>query len=84
MTTTEYNIIVDKHADGMYRFALKTIGNAIKAQDIVQDVFEKLWLKKRLRAVREGKVVPVYIGLPYQHRPYKKGKNTATIQRNSR
>lgn len=44
MKTKEYNIIVEKHADGLYRFILGNIKNEFKAQDIVQDSFERLWI----------------------------------------
>lgn len=44
MKTKEYNIIVEKHADGVYRFILSNIKDEFKAQDIVQDSFEKLWI----------------------------------------
>lgn len=43
MTTDQYNQLVDKHADGLYRFVLKTCNNSDKAKDIVQDSFERLW-----------------------------------------
>ena len=46
MTTEEYNISFDKYADNLYRFVLKNIKTGDKAQDIVQDTFEKLWVKK--------------------------------------
>jgi RNA polymerase sigma-70 factor (ECF subfamily) len=46
MTTEEYNISVDKYADNLYRFVLKNLKIEDKAQDIVQDTFEKLWIKK--------------------------------------
>ncbi len=45
MTAKEYNISVDTYADGVYRFVLKNIKNEDKAKDIVQDTFEKLWVK---------------------------------------
>jgi RNA polymerase sigma-70 factor (ECF subfamily) len=44
MRSKEYNIIVDNHADGVYRFILSNIRDEFKAQDIVQDSFEKLWI----------------------------------------
>lgn len=44
MKTKEYNIIVEKHADGLYRFILGNIRDDYKAQDIVQDSFERLWI----------------------------------------
>jgi RNA polymerase sigma factor (sigma-70 family) len=43
MNLDEYNISVDQHADGMFRFILKNIRDEDKARDIVQDSFEKLW-----------------------------------------
>ena len=44
MKTKEYNIIVEKHADGLYRFILSNIRDEFKAQDIVPDSFEKMWI----------------------------------------
>ena len=45
MTVKEYNHCVDSYADGLYRFALKTLGNSDKSRDVVQDSFERLWIK---------------------------------------
>jgi RNA polymerase sigma-70 factor (ECF subfamily) len=45
MTAKEYNLCVDKFADGLYRFALKTLNDADRANDVVQDCFERLWVK---------------------------------------
>jgi RNA polymerase sigma-70 factor (ECF subfamily) len=45
MTVDQYNECVDKFADNVYRFILKSIRNEEKAKDIVQDSYEKLWLK---------------------------------------
>ncbi len=45
MTVREYNECVDKHADGVYRFVLKTVKDVDKAKDIVQDTFTKMWEK---------------------------------------
>ncbi len=46
MTAEEYNISVDEHADGIYRFVLKNLKDDDRARDIVQDAYEKLWMKK--------------------------------------
>jgi RNA polymerase sigma factor (sigma-70 family) len=54
MTVAEYNKSVDDHSDGVFRFILKNIKNEEKAKDIVQDTYEKLWLK--LEEVPEDKV----------------------------
>ncbi len=45
MTTHDYNKAVDAHADGLYRFVLKHIRDRDVANDIIQDTFEKVWLK---------------------------------------
>ena len=47
MTKEEYNISVDKYSDGVYRFLLKNCKDEDKAKDLVQDTYEKLWLKKK-------------------------------------
>ena len=45
MTTNEYNQSVDLYSDNVYRFILKQVRNSDTAKDIVQDTYEKLWLK---------------------------------------
>lgn len=45
MTVKEYNQIVDDHSNGLYRFILKHIKDEAVAQDIVQDTYEKVWIK---------------------------------------
>ncbi len=45
MTINEFNTCVDLHADNLYRFILKNVRDKDKAKDIVQDTYEKLWLK---------------------------------------
>lgn len=46
MTVKEYNQAVDLHADSLYRFVLKNIKDVEKAKDIIQDTFEKTWIKR--------------------------------------
>lgn len=46
MTVSEYNQSVEEFADRLYRFALKTLNNNDVANDIVQDTFERLWVKR--------------------------------------
>jgi len=36
---------VEQYADRVYAFALKNIGNTDDAKDVVQEAFEKLWVK---------------------------------------
>ena len=45
MTIGEYNTAVDAYADNLYRFILKNLKDATMAEDIIQDTFEKLWMK---------------------------------------
>jgi RNA polymerase sigma factor (sigma-70 family) len=45
MNIQEFNQAVDQLADGLYRFALKSINDNDMAHDFVQDAFEKLWIK---------------------------------------
>ena len=45
MTVEEYNRAVDTHADNLYRFVLKNLKDVAMSEDIIQDTFEKLWMK---------------------------------------
>lgn len=45
MTVSEYNTCVDEYADGLFRFVVKNCRDQEMARDIVQDTFEKLWIK---------------------------------------
>lgn len=45
MTVIEYNTSVDLYSDNLYRFILKHVKDKDVANDIVQDTYEKLWLK---------------------------------------
>ena len=45
MTIGEYNRAVDAYADNLYRFVLKNLRDEYCSSDIVQDTFEKLWVK---------------------------------------
>jgi RNA polymerase sigma factor (sigma-70 family) len=43
MTVKEYNRSVDEYADSVYRFIRGNLKDEERANDIVQDSFEKLW-----------------------------------------
>ena len=45
MTIEEYNKAVDLYADNLYRFILKQCRIEEMAQDVVQESFEKMWMK---------------------------------------
>ncbi len=45
MTVEQYNKSVDLYSDAVYRFILKNLNQADEAKDIVQDTYEKLWVR---------------------------------------
>jgi len=45
MTVSEYNQCVRQFSDNLFRFLVKNIRDQEKANDLVQDTFEKLWRK---------------------------------------
>ncbi len=45
MTVEEYNRAVESYADNLYRFVLKNLKDGHLSRDIIQDTFEKLWVK---------------------------------------
>ena len=45
MTVKDFNKAVEDYSNGIYRFILKNIKDQDKARDIVQDTFEKCWIK---------------------------------------
>lgn len=47
MTTAEYNLCVDNHADGVYRFILKSLGDEEMARDVVQESFARMWERRK-------------------------------------
>lgn len=46
MNVKEYNNAVDLYTDNIYRFILKHLKNEDAAKDVVQDTFEKVWIKR--------------------------------------
>ena len=46
MTTKEYNQCVETLSDGIFRFALKHLRDEYEAENVVQNTFEKLWVRK--------------------------------------
>ncbi len=45
MSIEEFNQCVDLYSDNIYRFILKNMKDTEKARDIIQDSFEKLWMR---------------------------------------
>lgn len=46
MTTKEYNACVSEFADDLFRYATRLVRDSNIGQDVIQDVFEKIWRKK--------------------------------------
>jgi len=55
MTVKEYNNTVNQYSDNVYRFILKNLKNESKAQDVVQDSFEKLWINRKVVVYKKAK-----------------------------
>ena len=55
MTINEYNKTVNTFSDNVYRFILKNIKSEMRAQDIVQDSFEKLWINRKAVVFEKSK-----------------------------
>lgn len=55
MTPNDYNKCVDQYADSICRFAVKMLKDGDLCQDIVQDSFEKLWIRVEEIAVEKAK-----------------------------
>ncbi len=54
MTIEEYNKSVADYSDSIYRFILKNVRDTDKSKDIVQDTYERLWV--RIENVNYSKV----------------------------
>jgi len=46
MTPSQYNLCVKEHADGVFRFILKNLKDSDEAKNIVQNTFEKVWIRR--------------------------------------
>jgi RNA polymerase sigma-70 factor (ECF subfamily) len=46
MTAKEYNECVERYADNIYRFVLKHLKSKDAANDVVQETFAKVWVRK--------------------------------------
>ncbi|QZT36062.1 sigma-70 family RNA polymerase sigma factor [Halosquirtibacter xylanolyticus] len=55
MTTKEYNELVKCHSDGAYRYALRLVKDGDTAHDLIQDCFEKIWIRCKQIDVEKSK-----------------------------
>ncbi len=75
LTTSEYNITVNTHADALYGYALKLSGNQMDAEDIVQHTFERVWLKREKIDFETAKSLMYRIAYNFVVDNYRKDKN---------
>ena len=47
MKKHEYNFVIDELSAQLYRYAFHFLRNQEDAKDIIQDVFEKMWLNRK-------------------------------------
>lgn len=55
MTRQEYNTAIRVHSNQLYGYALKFLRNQEDAEDIVQDILEKLWIHRKNIEVEKSK-----------------------------
>lgn len=55
MTTKDYNHCVNEYSDAIYTYLCRSYSNQEMAKDVVQSVFEKLWIKKDELDVKQVK-----------------------------
>lgn len=55
MKRHEYNTVILEHSNKLYGYALKFLRKTEDAEDIVQDVFEKLWINRKKVEVEKAK-----------------------------
>lgn len=65
LTNSEYNTLIKLYSDGLYRYILKASGNQVQAQDVVQNVFLKLWERRKNIQVETAK--PLLYKMAYQN-----------------
>lgn len=65
MNAKEYNALVDKYADGLYRFAYGYLKDSFEAENVVQNTLEKLWVKRD--QVRSESVKPFLFKIAYNN-----------------
>lgn len=55
MTTREYHECVQQYSDGIFRFIVKNLLDEFEAENIVQNTFEKLWVRRESVEMKTAK-----------------------------
>src|ERR687890_2150426 len=53
---SQFRQAYDEHSRGVYAAALRILGNSTQAQDVVQDVFLRVWRRPRAFDARRGEL----------------------------
>lgn len=80
MTVAEFNQTVDLFSDNIYRFVLKNMRNEDEARDIVQDTFEKVWLKAAEVSFEKAKSYLFTTAYRLMLERIRKSRRTTTIE----
>ncbi|MFT5725672.1 MAG: RNA polymerase sigma factor (sigma-70 family) [Bacteroidia bacterium] len=79
MTTKEYNNCVELLSDGIFRFSLKNLRDEFEAENVVQNTFEKLWVRKEKVDMKTAKAFLFKIAYNNCIDIIRKAKRTATM-----
>jgi RNA polymerase sigma-70 factor, ECF subfamily len=60
-------LIYERHGRGVYSLALRLLGDSPSAEDVVQDVFLKLWRQPAAYEPRRGKLTAWLLGVAHHH-----------------
>ena len=80
MTVADYNTCVDQYADGLFRFVAKNLKDSDAARDVVQDTFEKLWLKVEQVDFQKSKIYLFTAGYHTMIDKIRKEKHSAVME----
>ncbi len=81
MTVTEYNLIVQNHADHLFRFLVKSTRDEHTADDLVQLSFERLWKNKHKVKQSKAKSYLFTIGYNAMIDYFRKNKRISFLEK---
>lgn len=79
MTTKEYNTCVELLSDGIFRFSLKNLRDEYEAENVVQNTFEKLWVRRDMVDMKTAKAFLFKIAYNNCIDIIRKSKRTTTM-----
>lgn len=79
MNLQEYNDCVKAHADGLFRFLKKNLKDTMEAENIVQNTFEKLWIRRDEIRIESAKAYIFKVGYNNMIDVIRKNKKTGNL-----